>query len=258
MPYVDGQAWRAGPHVLYRRFAAAALAVLPRPPAGLWALDAGAGTGAVGEELAARGARVLYTDLAHGMLRHAPSPSFVSDATALGLRDRCVDLAAAGFLLSHVEAPAAALAELARVVRPGGSVLATSYPAGATHPVKQMVDAVLTAFGYKPPQWYQRLKATGETSVGVPGALLSIAVAGGLVGPHVHEVTAPLTGLPTGTVVGWRLGMAQVAGFVSGLPAGDRDRLTAQANAEVSHVGLDQPVRLLVLTGDVARGSEVS
>ena len=99
-------------------------------------------------------------------------------ATALGLRDGCVDLATAGFLLSHVEDPATALAELVRVVRPGGSVLATSYPAGATHPVKQAVDAVLTSFGYEPPPWYQHLKATGETSVGVPGALLSIAVAG--------------------------------------------------------------------------------
>ena len=250
--YRDGRAWRAGPHVVYQRFAATALDALPRPFAGLRAVDVGAGTGAIGEELVARGASVISTDLAHTMLLQAPAPRVVSDARALGLRDRCVDLATAGFLLSHVEDPASALAEIVRLVRPGGLVLATGYPTGAVHPVKQAVDTVLASFGYRPPEWYLRLKATGEARVGDPVALLSVAGEGRLVDPRVQELTAPLTGLRTEAVVAWRLGMAQVAGFMADLPAGDRDRLTAQANAAVSRVGTDQPVRLLLLAGNVS------
>ena len=76
--YEDGAAWRRGPHVVYRRLAAAAVGVLERPVAGVASVDVGAGTGAMGEELAARGASVLYTDRALAMVREAPAPRTVT------------------------------------------------------------------------------------------------------------------------------------------------------------------------------------
>ena len=103
--YGDGRAWRVGPHRVYRRFAAAALDALAQPLAGLVAVDAGAGTGAMAEELTGRGARVVCADRSREMLREAPPPRLRCDITALALRDACMDLATAGFVLSHVELP---------------------------------------------------------------------------------------------------------------------------------------------------------
>jgi ubiquinone/menaquinone biosynthesis C-methylase UbiE len=53
-------------------------------------------------------------------------PAVVADVLALPLRDGVFDAAVAGFLLNHLP-PAAALAELTRVVSPGGVVLASTW-----------------------------------------------------------------------------------------------------------------------------------
>jgi SAM-dependent methyltransferase len=251
MAYGDGQAWRRGPHRVYRRLAAVALDALEGPVAGLTTVDAGAGTGAMGEELAARGARVVFTDREFAMVREAPAPRLVCDITALGLRGRSVDLTAAGFVLSHVDDPVTALAELARVTRPGGRVVATGFPAGHHHPVKAAVDLVLAAFGYEPPPWYLRLKQTGEARVGDPTALLASGERAGLATVRVVDLAASLAGLDLDTIVAWRLGMAQVAPFCAQLPAVRRKALAARARAAVERAGLTQPVRLLALVGEV-------
>ncbi len=247
--YGDGPAWRRGPHRVYRRFAAAALDTLALPLAGLSAVDVGAGTGAMAEELAARGAAVLCADRSLPMVRQAPPPRLVCDVMALPLRDGCVDLAAAGFVLSHVGSPEAALRELARVTRPGGPVIATALRARDPHPVKAVVDGVLTQSGYRPPQWYLRLKHTGEVRVGEAGALARLAAGAGLSDVRVQECAASLTGLDVDTVAAWRLGMAHVAPFVAALPAAARDRLTSQVTEAITEVALAEPVRVLVLRG---------
>ena len=54
----------------------------------------------------------------------APSPvDFTSDASALPLADGSVDLVLALDLIEHVPEPAAVLGEIARVLRPGGTVI---------------------------------------------------------------------------------------------------------------------------------------
>ncbi|HEY7224172.1 MAG TPA: methyltransferase domain-containing protein [Micromonosporaceae bacterium] len=248
--YRDGAAWRRGPHVVYRRFAAAAVATVDRNIAGLTTVDAGAGTGAMGEELAARGARVVYTDREPAMLREAPAPRLLCDITALGLRDHSVDLAVAGFVLSHVDEPSRAMAELARVTRRDGLVVATGFPAGQGHPVKEAVDAVLADFGYGPPAWYLRLKRAGEARVGDPAALAALSGTAGLRAVRVACLEVALAGLTAESIVAWRLGMAQIAPFVSRLPAGRREALMAQAQTALSSAALAQPVQVLVLTGE--------
>ena len=52
----------------------------------------------------------------------------------------------AGFVLNHLP-PAPALAELARVVRPGGVVLASTWAGGPPDPVKSAIDGVLAPLG---------------------------------------------------------------------------------------------------------------
>jgi len=62
--------------------------------------------------------RYLATDL-----RLLPSVDFVSDASALPLADGSVDVVLSLELLEHVLEPAVVLGELARVLRPGGTVM---------------------------------------------------------------------------------------------------------------------------------------
>jgi ubiquinone/menaquinone biosynthesis C-methylase UbiE len=246
--YGDGRAWRAGPHRVYRRFAAAAVETLT-PVGGQTAVDVGAGTGAMGEELAARGARVVYADRSLEMLRHAPVPRLACDVRALSIQSGWADLAAAGFVLSHVDDPAAALAELVRVIRPGGRVVATAFLAGHRHPVKEAVDEVLHAFGYQPPAWYLRLKETGEARVGDPAAFAKLGRDAGLRSVRLDQIEVSLSSLDGATVVAWRLGMSQVVPFLAQLPVRRREGLVDRARAVVMPAELAVPVPMLVLTG---------
>lgn len=98
-------------------------------------VDVGTGTGFIAGGLAPRVARVIGTDSSPGMLAQA-----TANLTALGannvelvearvdslpLGDRTVDAAVANMVLHHAPDPAAMIAEMARVVRPGGSVAIT-------------------------------------------------------------------------------------------------------------------------------------
>lgn len=93
-------------------------------------VDVGAGAGFVTDALLARGAHVVALDASSAMVdvlrgRHATLDARVADAEALPLADASVDHAFANMCLHHVERPARAIAEMARVVRPGGSVVVT-------------------------------------------------------------------------------------------------------------------------------------
>jgi ubiquinone/menaquinone biosynthesis C-methylase UbiE len=105
--------------------------------AGATAADVGAGTGFLTEGLLERGVRVVAVDQSPAMLaelgrklgeRFRDRPGLelrAGEAAALPLADGEVDYAFANMFLHHVEDPAAAIRELARVVRPGGRVVIT-------------------------------------------------------------------------------------------------------------------------------------
>ncbi|MHB8080356.1 MAG: ArsR/SmtB family transcription factor, partial [Candidatus Krumholzibacteriia bacterium] len=108
-------------------------AVAALVPPGLRVVDVGTGTGALLPLLAAAGCRVIAIDSSAAMLEQAREAcarerlteiTFQrADVQALPLRDGVCDAAFAALVLRHVARPAAALAELARVVRPGGRVV---------------------------------------------------------------------------------------------------------------------------------------
>jgi demethylmenaquinone methyltransferase/2-methoxy-6-polyprenyl-1,4-benzoquinol methylase len=86
-------------------------------------LDVAAGTGSITRLLQDRGHQVTAVDLTREMIRHHPGPCRVlARAERLPFADRTFDGLTFGYLLRYVDDPVASMAELARVVRPGGVI----------------------------------------------------------------------------------------------------------------------------------------
>jgi SAM-dependent methyltransferase len=107
----------------------------PAPDARL--LDVGAGRGAVARVALARGCAVTAVDAAPGMVARlrADFPTVTvsqMDAHRFGFPNATFDVVTAGFVIDLLSDPAAGLAEMRRVLRPGG-VLALSTPGPLPH-----------------------------------------------------------------------------------------------------------------------------
>ena len=97
--------------------------------------DVGTGTGFVAAGLAPRVKRVIGIDNASAMLRVAREnldalsvsnvELLVGDLAGLPLADKSVDAAFANMVLHHAVDPTAMLEEMARIVRPGGTIAIT-------------------------------------------------------------------------------------------------------------------------------------
>lgn len=85
-------------------------------------LDLATGTGDLAAEMASRGLVPIGADLSFGMLAAAPTPfpRVQADGAALPFPDGALDGATCGFALRNFTDLAATVAELGRVVRPGG------------------------------------------------------------------------------------------------------------------------------------------
>lgn len=89
-------------------------------------LDLAAGTGVSTVEFGTRGAWCVAADFSLGMLRsgkHRGVPMVAADALHLPFADDSFDAATISFGLRNFVDPRAALAEIARVVRPGGRLV---------------------------------------------------------------------------------------------------------------------------------------
>jgi len=114
------------------------------------ALDSGSGAGALAFALAAHVREVVAVDLVPELLEQGrkrgeqfPNVTFVEgDATALPFEPYSFDLAGSLRTLHHIARPELAVAELARVTRPGGRVLVVDQIA----PVDPVAAAELNAF----------------------------------------------------------------------------------------------------------------
>jgi SAM-dependent methyltransferase len=111
------------------RASAAAAAVAALLPPAATVLDVGGGTGSVAACLRTYGHRVACLDGSAGMLELArdrlPGAVVRSRVEALPVRDRSVDAACAVWLLHLLDDAAPVIAEIARVLRPGGTFVAT-------------------------------------------------------------------------------------------------------------------------------------
>jgi ubiquinone/menaquinone biosynthesis C-methylase UbiE len=152
----SGRRWALGAELVYRPIAAELVAMSPHSLAGRTVLDAGAGTGAASSALNAQHARALATDLSAGMLAWdaaARPPCAVADIRALPLADGSVDDAVGAFVLNHLTDPVSGLAELARVTRPGGAILAAVFSNDSRSEARDRIDAIAQAAGWQVPAW---------------------------------------------------------------------------------------------------------
>lgn len=107
------------------------------PAPGARLLDVGAGRGAVVRAALVRGCVVTAGDAAPGMVARlrADFPAVAVstlDAHRLDFPDACFDVVTAGFVIDLLSDPAVAVAEVRRVLRPGG-VFALSVPGPLPH-----------------------------------------------------------------------------------------------------------------------------
>jgi demethylmenaquinone methyltransferase/2-methoxy-6-polyprenyl-1,4-benzoquinol methylase len=101
-----------------------------QPAPGQRLLDVAAGTAVSTAELASTGAWCVAADFSIGMLRAGRSrgvPMVAADALALPFGDESFDSVTITFGLRNVVEPAVALAEFARVTRPGGQLLVCEF-----------------------------------------------------------------------------------------------------------------------------------
>lgn len=153
-------------------------------PDGLCVLDVGTGTGVLARELARLGCRVVAVDRSKAMLEAARAKLAAEnvdgvelregDAAALPLPDASVDASFAHMVLQYLPSPAEALAEMARVVRPGGRVVVIDF---VRHDREWMRQELGVAWLGLPPDDVSRW-----------------LTASGLVGTHVQVQPAPSRG----------------------------------------------------------------
>ena len=119
----------------WRRHSVRALTLLP----GSKVLDVAAGTAVSTQALAETGAWSLAADFSLGMLRAGASrkvPKVGADALHLPFADGTFDAVTISFGLRNVQDPGRALAEFARVTRPGGELLVCEFSTPRPAPVR--------------------------------------------------------------------------------------------------------------------------
>jgi SAM-dependent methyltransferase len=105
-------------------------------------LDVGCGAGGYTRALRADGHTVIAVDLSEGMAAAAGAPAAVADAGALPFADRTFGAAIALHMLYHLPDPAAAIAEIRRTLRPGGTLVISTNAIGDKAELRQLhVDA---------------------------------------------------------------------------------------------------------------------
>jgi SAM-dependent methyltransferase len=192
-------------------------------------VDVGCGNGSFLAELRSRGHRgpLLGLDLSPGMAavaaRHAPTAA--ADARALPLPSAAVDAALAPHMLYHVPEPARAVAELRRVVRPGGVVLITTNGAGHRAQVQAVLDAATRRVTGRAAPSLEDADAAFDAAV---GAALLPTVFGAVV---AHDLTTELEVPDPAAVVGY---LASFEPELSGLAGSARPALLAEISALVS------------------------
>ena len=216
----SGSRWALGAELVYRPISAALVATSPHLLTGRTVLDAGAGTGAATDALRRCGAQVLAMDLSPAMLAwHAAErpPSAAADIHALPLPADAVDDSVAAFVLNHLGDPGAGLAELARVTRPGGAILAAVFANDSRNEARDRIDAAAHAAGWRAPAWYREMKATAIAILGTADAMAAAAQSAGLASVHAEKRQVDVGVTEPAQLVRYRLGHPTFAAWLDAI-----------------------------------------
>jgi ubiquinone/menaquinone biosynthesis methyltransferase len=160
---------------------------------GMRALDLAAGTGDIAFGLAAGGARVTALDITHRMLQIAaakrPGPAaatFVTgDMMALPFHDAAFDVVTTGYGLRNVPVIEPAIAEIRRVLRPGGLLLSLDFDRPSNAFVRAIYLGYLTVVGsalgwmlHRDPDTYRYIPESIRRYPGAAGVAARLADAG--------------------------------------------------------------------------------
>ena len=153
--------------------------------AGVRAVDLATGTGDIAFELASAGADVIGVDVTPRMIELAnlkkragvASPRFlVGDMAALPFSGESFDLVTAGYGLRNVSDLRAAIDEIHRVLKPGGSALSLDFNRPSNRIIRAMYLAYLNATGavlgwllHRDPDTYRYIPASIRNYPGAVG-----------------------------------------------------------------------------------------
>jgi ubiquinone/menaquinone biosynthesis C-methylase UbiE len=244
----SGRRWAHGATLVYGPIAAELVAMSPHPLCGRTVLDTGAGTGAASSALAAAGARPIAMDLSFDMLAwnaHARPPCAVADIRTLPLPADSVDDTVAAFVLNHLAAPAAGLAEVVRVTRPGGAALAAVFSNASRSRARDQVDAVAQDAGWQAPDWYLELKASAAPVLGTANAMSAAARSAGLADITVEERPVDVGVTQPEQLVSYRLSQPLFASWLDRI--GPRRATDTARHAAEAIRPIMQPYRPIVV-----------
>ena len=228
-----------------------------RARAGMRLLDVATGPGYVAAEAAERGVDVVGLDFSDTMLAFArsrtPNVEFVhGDATALPFEHAAFDAVVAAFVLLHLGAPEKAVAEAARVLRPGGRAAFSVWDVPSRGRWIGVFFDAFTAAGAHPPP----AVPAGPSFFGLAddSEFTALLQAGGLVDLDVGTIEFDLhlegadelwTGLIEGSV---RVG-PMILGQPTELQSEIRRRFDELLDAYRTEDGFDVPVSVKIASG---------
>jgi SAM-dependent methyltransferase len=242
------EGWAAGASLVYRPLVEALVAAAPHRLHGRTVLDVGAGTGLGSAALRQAGAQPVAVDFSFDMLawnRRRRPPAAAADVRALPVATDVVDDVLAAFVLNHVDDPHRGLAELGRVVRPGGAVLANVFSNRSRSEARDEIDRLASQWGMVVPDWYTRVKEVAAPLLGSAEAMGATAEQVGLVALDVSERAVPVGVETAESLVAYRLGQANYVEFLASL-GDDAEAFRRAAVAAVRP--LMQPYRPIVVT----------
>ena len=184
-------------------------------------LEVGCGTGLVLERIAKFASEAKGIDLSPGMLAHAKARKLdvqEADCTRLPFEDASFDVACSFKVLAHVPDFDAAMAEMVRVVRPGGHLVVDIYNrTSIRYLIKRMFGPRKTSAVFDEAAISTRFWNLEEALTHVPDSTRLVDVAGiRVLTPHPAVNRLPLVGAMS-RAMEWKLmdgPLARLGGFM--------------------------------------------